>query len=354
LAMEKAPNWRSRVRLQALRALLLGYSRAQVCELCARTDRMVRLWIDLFNSGGANALVTKAPSGRKRKLSGEQIEILRALLTRGAVANGWHNELWTIDRVAVVIRRHFKVKVSCSLAWQVLKRYLGWTSKRPVQRLAERDEPRIARWKADGFPRILSEVEQKNAHLVFIDEAGFLLSPNVRRTFSPRGQAPVIKVGDPHARISVIGALSISPKRKRLYFLHYLLHDNANFRSDSVVSFVKALRRHFSGPIIILCDAFKIHCSKLMLAYLKSTPPVQIEEFPPCAPELNPVDKAWAYLKHGRLANYTPRNLAEMRKRLEFEFRNLRGKQNVLLWCVRESGLGSALDRFDRKHHPID
>ena len=155
-------------------------------------------WHKKFLTCGS--LKSKLPSGRPRKLSTEQIETLRELLTKGAVANGWHNELWTSARVAEVIRKHFNIKYAHSHAWRVLRRYLGWTAQRPVQRLAERNEPRIARWKAEGFPRILSEVEQKNAHLVFIDEAGFLLSPNVRRTFSPRGQAPVIKVGDPHAR----------------------------------------------------------------------------------------------------------------------------------------------------------
>jgi len=42
VAMEAAPNKRSYVRLSAIRALLLGYSRQQVCELHDRTDRMVR------------------------------------------------------------------------------------------------------------------------------------------------------------------------------------------------------------------------------------------------------------------------------------------------------------------------
>lgn len=312
----------------------------------------VHKWHAQFLAGGS--FKGKAQTGRPRKLSTEQIETLRALLTKGAVANGWHNELWTSDRVAVVIRKHFKVKYSHSAAWRVLMRDLEWTAQKPVQRLAARNETAIARWKDEEFPRILREVEQKGAHLVFIDEAGFLLSPNVRRTFSPRGQTPVIKVGDPHSRISVIGALSISPNRKRNYFLHFLLHDNANFHSDSVVRFVTEVNRRLSGPIIILCDAFRIHCSKLMTEYLKKHSSVEIEEFPPCAPELNPVDKAWAYLKHSRLPNYVPKNLAEMRRRLELELSGLRRKQRILRWCVREAGLGSALGRFEHEPCPAN
>ena len=67
LAMEAAPNRRSCVRFLAVRALLLGYTRAQVCELCARSDRMIRLWIELFNRGGIDALRTKQLGQRPAK-----------------------------------------------------------------------------------------------------------------------------------------------------------------------------------------------------------------------------------------------------------------------------------------------
>jgi len=346
---ETVPEFKRRRAAQLMEE---GENPTGIARVLGVSASFVRKWHEQFLAG--KTFKSKVPSGRPRKLTSEQIESLRELLTRGAVANGWHNELWTSDRVAVVIRRHFKVRYSHSQAWRVLRRYLGWTAKRPIKRLAERNEAAIARWKSEEFPRILREVEQKEAYLVFIDEAGFLLSPNVRRTFSPRGQASIIKTGDPHARISAIGALSISPTRKRLYFLHYLLPDNTNFHCDSVVRFVHEVNCRLAGPMIVLCDAFRIHCSKLMGTYLKRHPSVEIDEFPPCAPELNPVDKAWAYLKHDCLANYVPRNLVEMRKRLESEFRGLRRRQNVLRRCVREAGLGNALGSVGREPRSVD
>jgi transposase len=226
----------------------------------------------------------------------------------------------------------------------VLTRYLGWTVQRPVQRFADRNEELINRWKAEEFPHILKEVQQRRAHLVFMDESGFLLAPTVCRTFSPRGQPPVIKVSDPHGRISAIGAISISPIRKHLSFFHQMLHDNANFRADSVVQFVSAVSRRLSGPITFVCDACPIHCTKLMRAFLDKHTSIEIEEFPPYAPELNPVDKAWGYLKHGRLANYAPCTLTKLRNSLTSEFCALKHKRKVIAWCVRKAGLESALE----------
>ncbi len=41
VAMEAAPNKRSYVRLAAMRALLMGFARGDVCRLYYRSDRMV-------------------------------------------------------------------------------------------------------------------------------------------------------------------------------------------------------------------------------------------------------------------------------------------------------------------------
>ena len=54
------------------------------------------------------------------------------------------------------------------------------------------------------------------AHIVFVDESGFLLIPPVRKTWGPRGHTPIIRYQQIRQRISVISGLSVSPKRKRL------------------------------------------------------------------------------------------------------------------------------------------
>lgn len=165
-------------------------------------------------------------TGRPRKLSSVQLESLRELLTRGAAAHGWHNDLWTTKRVVEVIRRHFNVGFSQSQGHRVLTDYLGWSSQCPVTQLRERDNIQIEKWKTDSFPRILVTAERRNASLVFIDESGFLLAPTLRRTFAPRGSRAVVKVSDPHGRISAIAAITIDPTRSRLGVLYHLLPDN--------------------------------------------------------------------------------------------------------------------------------
>lgn len=93
VAMEAAPNKRSYIRLNAIRSLLLGIPRATVCAQFCRTDRMVRLWIELFNRGGIDALITRPKPGRPRKVKLARVrDLLVPVLEHPAQAGQVH---WT-------------------------------------------------------------------------------------------------------------------------------------------------------------------------------------------------------------------------------------------------------------------
>jgi len=64
-----------------------------------------------------------------------------------------------------------------------------------------------------------------------------------------------------------------------------------------------------------------------------------VEMFPPYAPELNPVDNVWSYVKYNRLPNYTPRNLDELRERITAEFYRLRKRPDLLKSFLKHTGL---------------
>lgn len=186
---------------------------------------------------------------------------------------------------------------------------------------------------------VLKRANRRRAYIVFVDEAGFMLSPHLRRTWARRGCTPVIRVAEPHGRISVVGAISISPKRK-IFRFHFLLSaDNANFHGYTLVPFLEFLRRKLSGPITLIWDQIAIHRTAQILKYLHKHPKIVVEPFPPYAPELNPVDNAWGYVKCARLANYTPPNLVELRAEITKEFRRLQHRPDLLRSFFNHTGL---------------
>jgi transposase len=82
-----------------------------------------------------------------------QKEKLLELLLRGAQAQGFGTELWTLARVAAVIERSFGVRYHPAHVWKILQR-CGWSPQKPERRGRERDEEAIARWRQRRWPHI--------------------------------------------------------------------------------------------------------------------------------------------------------------------------------------------------------
>ena len=171
--------------------------------------------------------------------------------------------------------------------------------------------------------RIVERANRRGAHLVFLDESGFMLAPVIRRTYAPRGHTPVCKVADPHGKISVIGAMTISPHRRHFGLCFDLLDDNANYRGDTVVPFLERIRRKIRGPLTILWDAIPIHRAGPVTRFLRKHRTIVPELFPRYAPDLNPVDKIWFYVKFDRLPNFAPPRLSDLRVHVQAELYRL-------------------------------
>ena len=167
---------------------------------------------------------------------------------------------------------------------------------------------------------IIRRARRRRAHLVFLDESGFMLTPTVRRTLAPRGETPILKSWDRHDRISAISAVTVSPRRRRLGLYSRLLPDDANVHGEDTVAFLRELRRQLPVPMTILWDRGNIHDrSRVVRAYLARHPEVVTEKLPSYAPETNPDESVWGHTKHGRLANFAPEDTAELRAALVAE-----------------------------------
>ncbi len=157
----------------------------------------------------------------------------------------------------------------------------------------------------------------------------------MRRTYAPRGQTPVHRIGDPHERISVIGAIVIPPSLGSADLVYDTLDDNQNYQGPTLVAFLRTLRGTIPEPLTVVWDQIPIHECEAVEDYLAAEQNVLIEPLPPYAPELNPADGIWRYVKYGRLPNYTPPALDVLRTKIVEELERLRGRPEILKSFVR-------------------
>jgi hypothetical protein len=263
---------------------------------------------------------------------------LEGLLLRGARAHGGPNDLWGARRVAEAIRRHFGVEYHVEHARKLIRRRLNRSSQEPQKKARQRDDEKVARWRAEPLPRIIREAQAREAHRAFLDESGFQLSPVVRRTYAPRGETPIVEAWHRRGRISAISAVTVSPVRRRPDLSSRLLPDDTNAHGEDTAALLAQLRGALRGPMTILGDRSKIpERSGVVGAYLAKHPGLVTEDLPGSAPEANPDEGAWGRTKDHRLPNYAPEDTGELRSCLWSEPSALRGRPESIASFIRHA-----------------
>jgi transposase len=168
------------------------------------------------------------------------------------------------------------------------------------------------------------------AWLVLLDESGFLLAPLARRTWAPSGQTPVLyQRGRHHKKVTAVAALCVSPERDqvRLYFRLYPGKEVDTHRS---ISFLKAMDRELDANWCLVWDRLNAHRANKTKVYLDTATRLSTFFFPSYAPELNPVEYLWPWLKMNPMANRAIHDvelLADVTRRCT---RSLQSKEELL------------------------
>jgi transposase len=167
-----------------------------------------------------------------------------------------------------------------------------------------------------------------------VDEAGFYLLPGVVKTYAPCGQTPVLRVPLTRDHLSVISA--VTPEGK----LYVLVQDRA-FKAEDVVRFLRHLLRQIPGKLLVIWDGLPAHRSQVVKDFLSAgaATRLHLERLPGYAPDLNPDEGIWHYLKQVELKNLCCQNFTQLRLELRRAIHRLRHKSQVILGCFALAGL---------------
>jgi transposase len=168
--------------------------------------------------------------------------------------------------------------------------------------------------------------------IIFIDESGVSERPTRVNTWAVRGETPIVQFHFKWHQLSLIAGLHFTG-------LCFRLHEGA-IAKERVVEFLKALRGHFRQPLLIIWDNSKPHRSVLVRHYVASTGgQIQLHFLPGYAPELNPVEFLWSWLKQHALANFCPDNFGELRHTTRAKLKSAQHRNAIIASCWQQSAL---------------
>lgn len=156
------------------------------------------------------------------------------------------------------------------------------------------------------------------------------MSPLVRRSWSPLGETPLFyQRTRSHQKVSVIAALCVPPTRDDVH-LYFRLHPNINIKSGEVIDFLGVLLQQLPGLIVLVWDRLQAHRAKVACHFFERQERLHPHLLPAYAPELNPVENVWSYLKMNPLANFAPLELDTLVHTTRHHSRSLQRKHELL------------------------
>jgi len=166
------------------------------------------------------------------------------------------------------------------------------------------------------------------------------MAPLVRRTWAPRGKTPILyQCTRSYKKVSAIASLCLTPDQTKIH-LYFRLHVNASINAVVVKAFLKLLSRQVPHhPLIIVWDRLKAHRAKIVQGLFSKKLNCYNYFFPPYAPELNPVEYVWEYLKMNPLVNMPSCDVLDLAKLARKSGRSLQYKQNLLHAFLKHSSL---------------
>lgn len=169
---------------------------------------------------------------------------------------------------------------------------------------------------------------------MFVDEAGFYLLPMAVATWAAVGQTPVLRVPLTRDHLSAISG--ISPDGRLFLQVRQTPYD-----SEAVVAFLRVLLRKIAGKVLIIWDGSPIHRAQPIKDFLKrgAARRLWLEQLPGYAPDLNPDEGIWNYLKRVELANLCCPDRSTLHTELIRARERLRHKRHIIRSCFAQSGL---------------
>jgi hypothetical protein len=180
------------------------------------------------------------------------------------------------------------------------------------------------------------------ATILFTDESGLLMAPLLRTTLAPRGRTPEVRQrASQRDKVSVAGALWKTPGG--LVRLAYRTYPGAFVNNERYAEFLAddvLAGRLPRAPVVVLHDRGNMHRGEPLDGLDQDVDRlVGFEFLPAYAPELNPVEELWNWLKYDELPNFAPLDVPHLDRVVNRELFGLHHDQPRLRTFLANSPL---------------
>lgn len=281
-------------------------------------------WITAYKRFGKNSLKSKKAKGAAYKLSKEELNEILLMLKEDATVYGFETPLWTCKQVQQIIQNKINKKIHTTNIMRLFKK-LRLSPQKPERFAFQRDKKAVKRWLKEEWPKIEEHRRKWQAVLYFQDESGVSLTPVLGRTWAPIGKTPKIFVTGNRGGLCVTSA--ISPAGKLIFRI-----EKGKINADKHIEFLKQImKQHPNRKIIVVEDGAPAHRAKKVSEFVEQYKKrFAIYRLPPYAPDLNPDEHVWEYLKAYELKTHQAKNTPELKHLVKRKMQSIQRRKSLI------------------------
>lgn len=277
-------------------ARMVGLSKGGVCLI----------WKKYRTGGEAGLLLGKRGKPPQRKLSNKQAwRVQNWILDKMPDQLKLPYALWTREAVARLIHDRFGISVS---KWTVGRYLRAWdfTPQKPVLRAYEQNPIEVQQWLDEEYPRIKAQAQAANAVIYWGDETGMRSDHHTGRSYSLKGETPVVLVSGKRFSANMISAISNRGELKFMIFKN-------RFVTDVFLDFLMRLVHRSRRKIFLIVDGHPVHKAARVQQWLElHSHRIVMFRLPGYSPEINPDEYLNQDVKTNVVGKHRPRDLDEL------------------------------------------
>ena len=317
-------------RIHALLGLGEGKSVFEMADLLGVGEQTVRDWLHGFVLFGVDSLFYRPRPGRPAKLTACQRHQLKALILAGPEAAGYASACWTAGMIADLVHLRFRVDYAPRYVCHLLGR-LGLSFQKGRFTSDHLNDEAALLWLEETWPEILRQAQEKQAVILFEDEASFAQWGTLGFTWALKGVQPTVKTSGIRKAFRVFGLLDCFGGAL------YQRGLEGKFNSETYRDFLVWALTQVAGHLIVIQDNVAYHTSAALRTFYRAhADRLTVYQLPPYSPDLNPIEALWKKVKkqatHLRWFPYFTDLVAKVSGTLE----KLAGSPHELTTCMGE------------------
>lgn len=193
-------------RITALQLLADKKEPKAIAEQLGVAVSTVYCWLAAFMQHGCASLTYRPKTGRKTKLTTEQLQTLKLKLSAAPTECGYASGLWNSALVGSLIQTQFGQSLHPHYIPTLLHK-LGFSYQKARFESDHLDPVRRKEWLEQEWPAIAKAALAQKALLLFGDEASFAQWGSLSYTWAVCGQQPVVATSGIRKAYKVFGML---------------------------------------------------------------------------------------------------------------------------------------------------